>query len=63
MLAVLTLSIGIGVNAVAFNAFNSLFFKPLRFAGSETLGGCAGPRERHAAALAARLPAPRGGEQ
>lgn len=38
VLAVLTLSIGIGVNAVAFNAFNSLFFKPLRFAGSETLG-------------------------
>jgi predicted permease len=37
-LAVLTLSIGIGVNAVAFNALNSLFFKPFRFAGSETLG-------------------------
>ena len=38
VLAVLTLSIGIGVNAVAFNAFNSLFFKPFRFANSETLG-------------------------
>jgi predicted permease len=38
LLAVMTLSIGIGVNAVAFNAFNSLFSKPFRFANSETLG-------------------------
>jgi putative ABC transport system permease protein len=37
-LAVLTLAIGIGVNAVAFSAVNALLYKPLRFAGVETLG-------------------------
>jgi predicted permease len=37
-LAVLTLAIGIGVNAVAFSAINALLFKPFRFPGVETLG-------------------------
>jgi hypothetical protein len=37
-LAVLTLAIGIGVNAVAFSALNALLFKPTRFPGAETLG-------------------------
>ena len=37
-LAVLTLAIGIGVNAVAFNAINALLYKPFRFPGVETLG-------------------------
>jgi predicted permease len=37
-LAVLTLAIGIGVNAVAFSALNGLLFKPFRFPGVETLG-------------------------
>ena len=37
-LAVLTLAIGIGVNAVAFSALNALLFKPLRFPSVEALG-------------------------
>jgi predicted permease len=37
-LAVLTLAIGIGVNAVAFSAINGLLFKPRRFAEPQTLG-------------------------
>jgi predicted permease len=37
-LAILTLAIGIGVNAVAFTGINGLIYKPARFAGSDTLG-------------------------
>ena len=37
-LAVLTLAIGIGVNAVAFSALNALLYKPFRFPGVEALG-------------------------
>jgi predicted permease len=37
-LAVLTLAIGIGVNAVAYSAINALLGKPMRFAGAEQLG-------------------------
>jgi predicted permease len=37
-LAVLTLAIGIGVNAVAFNALNGLLYKSSRFSGAESLG-------------------------
>ena len=37
-LAVLTLAIGIGVNAVAYSAINALLRKPMRFAGAEQLG-------------------------
>ena len=37
-LAVLTLAIGIGVNAVTFAAIDSLLRKPFRFAGADTLG-------------------------
>ena len=37
-LAILTLAIGIGVNAVAFSALNGLLFKPFRFPGVDALG-------------------------
>ncbi len=37
-IAVLTLAIGIGVNAVAYSAINALLRKPMRFAGAEQLG-------------------------
>ena len=37
-LAILTLAIGIGVNAVAFTGLNALIYKPMRFAGVESLG-------------------------
>ncbi len=37
-LAVVTLAIGIGVNAVAFSALNALLFKPFRFPAVEALG-------------------------
>jgi len=37
-LAILTLAIGIGVNAVAFTGINGLIYKPARFPGSDTLG-------------------------
>jgi len=37
-LAILTLAIGIGVNAVAYSAINALLGKPLRFPGAEQLG-------------------------
>jgi predicted permease len=37
-LAVLTLAIGIGVNAVAFTGLNALLYKPMRFVGAESLG-------------------------
>jgi macrolide transport system ATP-binding/permease protein len=37
-LAILTLAIGLGVNAVAFSAVNALLYKPLRFPDVETLG-------------------------
>ena len=38
MLAVLTLAVGIGVNAVAYSAINALLRKPMRFPGAEQLG-------------------------
>jgi predicted permease len=38
VLAILTLAIGIGVNAVAFSALNGLFMKPRRFPGAHELG-------------------------
>ena len=38
ILTILTLAIGIGVNAVAFGALNALLFKPLGFPGVEALG-------------------------
>ena len=34
----LTLALGIGVNAVAYSAINALLRKPMRFAGAEQLG-------------------------
>ena len=37
-LAVLTLALGIGVNAVAYSAINALLRKPMRFPGAEQLG-------------------------
>ena len=37
-LAIATLAIGIGVNAVAFSAINGLIYKPNRFPASESLG-------------------------
>jgi predicted permease len=37
-LAILTLAIGIGVNAVAFSAINGLLYKAVRFPGSDRLG-------------------------
>ena len=37
-LAILTLAIGIGVNAVAFTGINGLLYKPSRFAAIGTLG-------------------------
>ena len=37
-LAVLTLAVGIGVNAVAYSAINALLRKPMRFPGAEQLG-------------------------
>lgn len=38
LVAVLTLAIGMGVNAVAFSAFNALLLKPFSFDGVESLG-------------------------
>src|SRR5687768_4842552 len=38
VLAVLTLAVGIGVNAVASSALNALLRKPMRFPGAEQLG-------------------------
>jgi putative ABC transport system permease protein len=38
VLAVLTLAVGIGVNAVAYSAINALLGKPMRFPGAEQLG-------------------------
>ena len=38
VLAVLTLAVGIGVNAVAYSAINALLRKPMRFPGAEQLG-------------------------
>ena len=38
LLAVLTLAVGIGVNAVAYSAINALLRKPMRFPGAEQLG-------------------------
>ena len=38
LLAVLTLAVGLGVNAVAFSAINALLYKPMRFEGAEQLG-------------------------
>jgi predicted permease len=37
-LSILTLAIGIGVNAVAFSGLNAFLFKPTRFADASTLG-------------------------
>ena len=37
-LAVLTLAIGLGLNAVTFSAINSLLFRPARVAGGENIG-------------------------
>ncbi|HET7217832.1 MAG TPA: ADOP family duplicated permease [Vicinamibacterales bacterium] len=37
-LAVLTLAIGIGVNAIAFSALNGLLYKPTKFDGARHLG-------------------------
>ncbi|MGE5813760.1 MAG: hypothetical protein ACM36C_04665, partial [Acidobacteriota bacterium] len=36
-LAILTLAVGIGVNAVTFSAVSALLFKPLSFPGAERL--------------------------
>src|SRR5262245_9089884 len=38
LLSILTLAIGIGVNAVAFSALNAFLFKPTKFADPATLG-------------------------
>ena len=38
LLAVLTLAVGIGVNAVAYSAINALLRKPMRFPGAKQLG-------------------------
>jgi predicted permease len=38
LLAIVTLAIGIGVNAVAFSAINGVLLKPRRFAGAQELG-------------------------
>lgn len=37
-LAILTLAIGIGVNAVAYTAIDALIGKPMRFPGARELG-------------------------
>ena len=38
LLAIVTLAIGLGVNAIAFSALNGLLFKPARFDGARELG-------------------------